>query len=319
MKKEMGVLGAVVVGAGALGNEVVWNLGQRGIGDVLCVDPDVVEKSNLGLARMFDSSQVGQPKASSLAAAASAHFPATRWTAFDGEIADLGWGLFERHDVIFGCVDRDSAHLEVARIATRLGIPVADGGLGHRGRVSYFPSRPETACFGCRLTAIRRRELLSTWRSQAFPCVEPTTETSRVSTVEQVRATAAMQVEAGLAGGAAMTVEIQTDGVTRFAMPVSEGCPFHGPPPPLVPFAPGTSLGWEWPICLRARCQSCNAEWQPLVRRARMKRCPACGGERILALECVDEMSAEADWTPGCIGLPEDHRYTVRVKQGPQR
>lgn len=340
MKKEISALEVIVVGAGALGNAVVWNLGTRGVGRVLCVDPDHIEAANLALARLFHPGIVGQPKASSLVAEAAARFPASEWMAFDGEIADLGWGRIEGADLILSCVDRDSARLEIARISTRLGIPVCDGGLGVAGRVSYFPSTPDQACFGCRLTAARRRELLCTWRSQAFPCTEPTTETARVSTIEQVEATGAMQVELGLSGGSAITTEIRASGVTRFEMSVSEGCPFHelaeASPPlrsgfvrahsgtnpdreggDLVAFPeellPGMVCSWEWPICLIARCQSCQTEWRPLMRRARLRACPACGSERILALECVDQISASSRLTPESIGLPEDHRYTVRV------
>ena len=339
MKKEIRVLKVIVVGAGALGNAVVWNLGMRGVGRVLCVDPDHIEEGNLGLARLFDQAMIGQPKASSVAAAAASRFPGTRWTAFNGEIADLGWGRIEPADLILSCVDRDSARLEVARIGTRLGIPVCDGGLGVAGRVSYFPSTADQACFGCRLTAARRRELLSTWRSQAFPCLEPAIETSRVSTFAQVEATGALQVELGLVGGSAITTEVRASGVFSFEMSVSEGCPFHDlAQEPLTACAAGSSsrsrarserllqpfpeellpgmvCNWEWPICLRARCQSCHTEWPPLMRRARVKKCPTCGSDRILALECVDRISAPSRLTPESIGLPEDHRYTVRVMQ----
>ena len=323
MKKEISALQVVVVGAGALGNAVAWNLGMRGVGRVLCVDPDHIEKANLALARLFHLGIVGQPKASSLVAEAAARFPATQWTAFGGEIADLGWGRIEQADLILSCVDRDSARLDIARIGTRLGIPVCDGGLGVAGRVSYFPSTPDQACFGCRLTAARRRELLSTWRSPAFPCREPGTETSRVSTVRQVEATGALQVEVGLNGGSAATTEIRASGVISFEMSVSDGCPFHemteASPPLRSGFVsdlpPGMLCCWEWPICLRARCQSCATEWRPLMRRARVKSCPQCGSERILALECVSEIAAPSQLTPESIGLPVDHRYTVRVMQ----
>lgn len=319
MKKPTSELSVIVVGAGALGNEVVWNLGLRGVGRVLCVDPDRVERENLGLARMFGPDSVGRAKAAALVRAASQAFPATRWEEFDGEIADLGWGRIESLDVIFGCVDRDSARMEVARIGTRLGIPVCDGGLGVCGRVSYFPGRPETACFGCRLTAARRRGLLSSWRSQAFSCRVPAVETARVSTLEQVVATGALQVDLGLAGGEAVTTEIRQGSLTSFSMSVNDGCPFHDPSPRLRPFpermTPGMVCRWEWPVCVRARCRTCATEWQPFVRPARLKACPNCGGAEILALECVDRIEAPFPWTPEQFGLPEDHRYTVRVKQ----
>ncbi len=326
MKNDMGVLGVMVVGCGALGNEVLWNLGQAGVGEVLCVDPDTVEGRNLGLGRLFRPGQLGRSKADAVVDQLRQHFPRTRWEAFTGEVADVGWGRIARYGQLFGCVDRDSARLEMARIGTRLGLPVVDGGLGVRGRVSYFPG---DVCFSCRLTAARRRELLATWRSQAFSCTLPPTGTAEATTLEQVRATGALAVELGLGPDpGAISVEISPEGRTEVRLVRSDACPFHEPAGELVA-VPGTfrdacsdglALSWEWPICLWARCQNCGDEWNPRRRRARVERCAKCGSTRILPLESVNEVEANSPWAdvrPESIGLPKDHRYTVRVVPHP--
>src|SRR5882724_6790979 len=140
----------VVVGAGALGNEVVKNLGLQGAGSVIIVDSDRVELSNLSRSVFFRPADCGRPKAESLCLSLSPMFPGTRWEYHNREIADVGFGELAGADLILTCVDSDLARTEAAWIALRMNIPMADAGLGGaddwRGRVSFFAGR-SSACF----------------------------------------------------------------------------------------------------------------------------------------------------------------------------
>src|SRR5262245_3840301 len=85
-------LSAMVVGAGALGDEVVRHLGLLGLAQGTVVDPECVEASNLPRSFLFWSDDyVGQNKAWCLATAAATLFPATKWIARETEIADIGY------------------------------------------------------------------------------------------------------------------------------------------------------------------------------------------------------------------------------------
>src|ERR1700730_6982349 len=53
----------LVVGAGALGNEVIKNLALLGVGHVPGIDVDTVEPSNLSRSVLFRAGDGGQPKA----------------------------------------------------------------------------------------------------------------------------------------------------------------------------------------------------------------------------------------------------------------
>src|SRR5215216_6283793 len=53
----------LLIGAGALGNEVAKNLSLLGIGNLVIVDMDVVEMSNLSRSVLFREEDQGQPKA----------------------------------------------------------------------------------------------------------------------------------------------------------------------------------------------------------------------------------------------------------------
>ncbi|WP_261567254.1 HesA/MoeB/ThiF family protein [Frankia gtarii] len=62
---------AVVVGVGALGNEVAKNLALAGVGRLVLCDPDTVSVSNLSRTVLLADSDVGRPNVSAAAAAAS--------------------------------------------------------------------------------------------------------------------------------------------------------------------------------------------------------------------------------------------------------
>ncbi len=329
---------AAIAGAGALGNELFRQLGLLGAGEVLLIDPDLVEASNLAKCAFFRSpGAAGRPKVEVLAEQGAALFPETRWIPIAREIADVGWGRLRGCDLLFGGVDRDSARLEMARISTRLGLPVCDGGMitsgAAAGRVSWFPGR-EGACFCCRLTARRRREYLETWSSAAHPCHVPQERGGWSATPAVAAVTAALQVHFAfewLRRGEreARSIEFRLDGALRLEeirIPLDESCPFHTAPLALVPvegpfsalMRHGQEIAWEWPLCLRARCLDCGLEFEPRLRVTRFRRegaCPRCGGRRLLELDNRNRIASGdplSRRTPEEVGLPAEHLYSIR-------
>lgn len=329
---------AAIIGAGALGNELFRQLGLLGVGEVLLIDPDRVEPSNLAKCAFFRApGAVGRPKVEVLAELGRGWFPQTRWTALAQEIADVGWGLLEDCGVLFGGVDRDSARLEMARISTRLGVPVCDGGMSTSGaaagRVTWFPGR-DAACFCCRLTAGTRREFLRTWSSAAHPCHVPEEPGGWSATPMLAAITAALQVHCacgwlGRGQAEALSIEFRLDApehLGQVRILLDESCPFHTPPLPLRPvvgafsaaLGPRQEAQWEWPLCLRARCLDCGAEFEPRMRVARFRRegvCPRCGRRRLLELDNRNSISAGdplAALAPEELGLPAKHLYSIR-------
>lgn len=140
----------LVIGAGALGNEIVKNLALLGIGEVHIVDMDSIERSNLARCAMFRDEDEGGNKAEVLARAAASLNPDCRTVAYVVPIQSLGAAAIAGFDVIIAGLDNMEARLWINRAARRLGKYWIDGAIeGLQGIVRAFP--PSGACLECTL------------------------------------------------------------------------------------------------------------------------------------------------------------------------
>jgi adenylyltransferase/sulfurtransferase len=150
----------MVVGAGALGNEIIKNLVLMGIGNIFIVDFDEIELANLSRSVLFRESDSGRKKAEVAAARAKEINPHIHVQYLHGDVTtDIGLGIFRRMDVILGCLDNREARLAVNRFAYWINKPWVDGAIQEfLGLVRVFIPG-EGACFECSLTEQARRDL----------------------------------------------------------------------------------------------------------------------------------------------------------------
>ena len=162
----------LVLGAGALGNEVCKNLALLGVGNVWVADFDRIETSNLTRSPLFRQEDVGQWKAEVLAKRAREINPDCIFTPLLRDVRyGLGLGFLANIDLIFGCLDNREARYFINRYCYLLGKRFIDGGLDHlNGSVTVFHP-PVTACYECTLTAVDRAELQK--RISCLKSVEP--------------------------------------------------------------------------------------------------------------------------------------------------
>ena len=143
----------MVVGCGALGNEVLKNLVLMGIENIVVVDFDVVEMGNLSRSVLFTKADaVAQRlKVEVVAERLKAMNPSVEVQTLCGDIAyDVGLGLLRRMDVVIGCVDSRWARYCINRLCMRAGIPWVDGGIdGLEGTARVFI--PGKNCYACNL------------------------------------------------------------------------------------------------------------------------------------------------------------------------
>jgi adenylyltransferase/sulfurtransferase len=142
----------LVVGAGALGNEVVKNLVLAGVGSIVVLDFDTIELSNLSRCVFFRPEDEGQAKATTLAGRAQELNPAVEVLGVAGDARALGAGAALRADVLVGALDSREARLFLNRLAWRVGRPWVDGAMEALTGVARVFSPPES-CYECTLTA----------------------------------------------------------------------------------------------------------------------------------------------------------------------
>ena len=150
----------MVVGAGALGNEVIKNLTLMGVGNLFIVDFDEVEAANLSRSILFRESDSGRQKSRLAAARAKEINPDVNVQYFHGDVTNaLGLGVFRRMDAVIGCLDNREARLAVNRFTYWVNKPWVDGAIQELlGLVRVFIPG-EGACFECTLTEQARRDL----------------------------------------------------------------------------------------------------------------------------------------------------------------
>lgn len=150
----------LVIGAGAIGNEVLKNLALLGIGHIFIFDRDTIEVSNLSRSVLYRAEDSGKGKAETAAKAVSRLNQNVKTTFQMGDVTlDLGLGLLRRMDVVIGCLDNNQARLSINRACWKVGKPWIDAGIGQlNGQVRVFT--PGTgACYECALSEAQFEEL----------------------------------------------------------------------------------------------------------------------------------------------------------------
>jgi molybdopterin/thiamine biosynthesis adenylyltransferase len=151
-QKKLAAAKVLVVGAGALGNEIVKNLALLGVGNVLIADMDRIENSNLSRSILYRESDNGAFKADVAARAAREIYPDIRAHSFVGNVVyDLGLGVFRWADVVIGGLDNREARLAINRDCWKVNRPWIDGAIEQiQGTARVFV--PDGPCYECTMS-----------------------------------------------------------------------------------------------------------------------------------------------------------------------
>ena len=156
----------LVVGAGALGNEVCKLLLQLGVNRITLVDFDTVALANLNRCVFFspEDAEKGRFKAEVIRDKAGEQFPLSQVHAELKRLEDLPESFFQGFDCAFSCLDNLGARLHLnAQCYGK--IPLVDGGtFGFQGKVQVVSS--PSACLECSLSKTDYRLL---WKK--YSCV----------------------------------------------------------------------------------------------------------------------------------------------------
>lgn len=142
----------LVVGAGALGNEIVKNLALVGVGEISIVDMDIIERSNLSRCVFFRESDDGSYKSEVLAREAKRLNPDLITHHYTCSVQELGDGFMEQFTLVVAGLDNREARVWLGGALRRAGKVWIDGAIeGLMGKVQTFV--PDGPCYACTMSA----------------------------------------------------------------------------------------------------------------------------------------------------------------------
>ncbi|MDX2039516.1 MAG: ThiF family adenylyltransferase [Isosphaeraceae bacterium] len=335
-QEKLAAARVLVVGAGALGNEVLKNLALLGVGTTFVIDRDVVEPSNLSRSVLFRASDGGRSKAEVAAARAREINPEVVVHALRGDVVnDLGLGFFRSIDVVIGCLDNREARLWVNRQCWKVGKPWVDSGIQEiQGVVKVF-TPPDSACYECAMTE-RDYQLLNLryscpllTRDQILEGKVPTAPTiasmmGAFEVQEALKLIHGMPVDAG----SALVFNGVTNQFYKTKLPFRDDCLSHETYPDPEPLPLGRrdtaealfaavegrlagplTLALERDVVVEFHCPSCDRRVEVFRPRTQVKLsesdCPQCGRPaRPEMATAVDQGSPLASRTLAELGVP---------------
>ncbi|MDJ0841557.1 MAG: ThiF family adenylyltransferase [Acidobacteriota bacterium] len=154
---RLGEAQVIVVGIGALGNEVCRLLALSGVGRLLLCDPDHVETSNLSRTALFTAADLGRNKAEVARTRLQQLAPEIQLEVRPKPLVH-GIGLAELRDadLVISCLDSRSARLQLAGRCNLVRAPLLDGGTHPWGGEVRPYLDPDGPCYGCSLTPGQR-------------------------------------------------------------------------------------------------------------------------------------------------------------------
>ncbi len=327
----------LVIGVGALGNEIVKNLALLGVGKIFAVDLDLVENSNLSRSVLFRESDMGKSKVEAAAQRAREIYPDVRVQPFRGNaVYDLGLGLYRWADVVLGGLDNREARVAINRSAARMGKTWIDGAIERLDGVARVFDPAIGPCYECTmgendwkmLEARRSCALLS--RSDMELGKTPTTPTTAsviagIQTQEAIKQLHGLQTLSGQ--GFVFDGTFHQSYVVTYSR--KDDCPSHDPYEPIVELpwrvqttrsgdllervksdlGPNAVIETNQDLLEALECLKCR-ETEPFLSSLgkvseAAGRCPKCGEPRTPHMyHTIGAESEVLDRTLGELGVP---------------
>lgn len=317
----------LVVGAGALGNEVLKNLALMGIGNILIADFDTIEDSNLSRSVLFRASDRGRRKVDAAAEAVKQLNPDVNVKTWHGNINfEMGLGVFRHVDAIIGCLDNREARLSINRFSWAVGRPWVDGAIQELMGIArvFWPGRG--ACYECTLTDLDYQLINLRYscpllaRQNILQGKVPTTPTS-ASIVAAFQTQEALKLihDLEVQPGKALMINGLTNDIYMTEYPVKNGCMSHSSMEPIIELpeataegttlndlfaiareklGPETVLEFDSELVVAMVCPNCQESSPVFKRMARLYEseavCPTCNGRREMQL--THRLTGEEDY-----------------------
>lgn len=334
----------LVVGAGALGNEILKLLALIGSGFTLVFDPDRIERSNLSRSVLFRQADEGGLKAEVAVHRMRELNPDVRAHAISGDVlSEAGLGMFHWADVVIGAVDNREARVFINSACARVDKPWVDGAIeGLAGVVRVFrPSRG--ACYECTMSSVDRK-LLAERRSCALLARDVVARGHVPTSAVTASIIGAMEVEEAIKlihdqptlSGEGLQLDGLHSEVRRVRYPRRADCPGHDQLGSLRALGLGTAditlgalldraeaelgagatLDLSRDVVVNLSCPACGATALGRTVLSAMREsqaaCTACGTHRVvhIASSINRDSGIDLEQTPADLGVP---RFDVIV------
>ena len=327
----------LVAGAGALGNEVIKNLALLGVGNVVIVDMDQIELSNLSRSVLFRAEDEGRFKAECAARAAQSIYPDQRVRALTGNLlGDVGLGWFRWAQVVIGALDNREARVFLNSACARVDRPWIDGGIEVLQGIARGFHPPRTACYECTMSAVdwdllnKRRSCSLLARRALEQRGTPTTPTT-ASIIGAIQAQEAVKLLHGMDAllGRGFIFEGAGHNSYSTSYRINPDCPWHEEPAEMIALPDVTSetplqalvseargrlggfdaLDLSRELVEQLECPACHRSepiWRPMENVTEEQALCSCGAERVP--QFVHSISGSSDLlekSPHELGLPE--------------
>jgi len=327
----------LVIGAGALGNEVIKNLALLGVGHLLIVDMDRIEASNLSRSVLFREKDEGQFKASTAARAAREIYPGIDARPIDGNLlADVGLGHFRWAQVVVGALDNREARVFTNSSCARVGRPWIDGGIDVLSGIVRGFAPPQTACYECTMSKVdwdllnKRRSCSLLARRAIAQRGTPTTPTA-ASIIGACQVNEVMKIIHGMDALLGRGFVFEGLGHNSYSSnyQINPDCPWHDPASEIedLDLTSQSTIGELWKqaekklgaveaidlareIVHKLECPSCGKKQTVLKAAEKLSedqiKCASCGSEcSPLFLHSITNESDLMNKKIAEIGLPE--------------
>jgi adenylyltransferase/sulfurtransferase len=328
----------LVVGAGALGNEILKLLALIGTGWTLVYDPDRIERSNLSRSVLFRDADEGAGKAETAVRSMRGINPDVHAHAIDADVlVHAGLGVFAWADVVIGAVDNREARVFINSACARTGRTWVDGAIeGLAGVVRVF-SPARGVCYECTMNATDRK-LLAERRSCAMLARAAVSRGQVPTSAVAASVIGALEVQEAIKvvhGQPTLTGEgMHLDGlhgeVSRIRYPRRDDCPGHEDLGKLTPLGvgvggvtlgalleraeaklgAGASLDLSRDVIVTLSCPACgtSSPGRSVLGAVRESQaaCPGCGAHRVVEIASTISRDGGVDLaqTPADLGLP---------------
>ncbi|MHC4460892.1 MAG: HesA/MoeB/ThiF family protein [Planctomycetota bacterium] len=119
----------VLIGLGGLGGHLLEQLGRAGAGEIVGVDPDIFDETNLNRQLLSNERNLGKEKTHQAKERLENINKAVEFTGFSCRLYELPNEVWQNADLVFDCLDNIDDRLKLAHKCSEMKCPLVHGAI----------------------------------------------------------------------------------------------------------------------------------------------------------------------------------------------